>query len=109
MAAGEHVALDVVAMRTSFTPEEIRRMTANDLAALQRDFPPASENSWVDRMSHIIQDLHKLASESEPNPVAIDELERRVSAFLAEDKRNKGMTPYLYMVRSLRSSGTPHI
>jgi hypothetical protein len=65
MAAGEHVALDVVAMRTSFTPEEIRRMTANDLAALQRDFPPASENSWVDRMSHIIQDLHKLASESE--------------------------------------------
>ena len=95
-------------MRTTFTPEEIRRMTANDLAALQKDFPPASENPWVDRMSHIIQDLNKLASQPEPNPVEIDQLEQRVSAFLAEDKRNKGMTPYLYMVRSLRPSGSPH-
>jgi hypothetical protein len=96
-------------MRTSFTSDEIREVTAKDLVALQKDFPPASENPWVDRMSHIIQDLHALASQPQPDPAAIDELEQRVSAFLAEDKRNKGMTPYLYMVRSLRPSDTSDI
>ena len=84
-------------------------MTAKDLVTLQRDFPPASENPWVDRMSHIIRDLNSLASQPERDSTAIDELEQRVSAFLAEDKRNKGMTPDLYMVRSLRPSGTSDI
>jgi len=60
-------------------------------------------------MAGIIRDLNALASEADRDPAAVTALEQRVSAFLAEDKRNKGMTPYLYMVRSLRPSGTSDI
>jgi len=81
-------------MRTSFTPDEIRDMTAKDLASLQKEFPSATDNPWVDRMSHIIQDVHALACQPDRDPLAISELEQRISAFLAEDRRNKGMTPY---------------
>jgi hypothetical protein len=96
-------------MRTSFTPEEICEMTAKDLATLRVDFASHPDKAWVDRLAAIIGDLHALASQTDRNPVAVTELERRVSTFLAEDKRNKGMTPYLYMVRSLKPSGPPTI
>ena len=96
-------------MCTSFTPDEVCKMTAKDLATLRADFGSDPDKSWVDRMAAIIQDLNALASEADRDPAAVAALEQRVSAFLAEDKRNKGMTPYLYMVRSLKPSGTPHI
>jgi hypothetical protein len=96
-------------MRTSFTPDEVREMTARDLATLRTEYADVRDDQWVDRMSHIIEDLHTLSCQPQRDPAAIDELEKRVTAFLAEDKRNKGMTPYLYMARSLRTGGTPHI
>jgi hypothetical protein len=98
-----------VAMRTSFTPDEVCKITAKDLATLQTDFGSHPDTPWVDRMAAIIQDLNALASQADRDPAAVTALEQRVSDFLAEDKRNKGMTPYLYMARSLRPSDTPHI
>jgi len=96
-------------MRTSFTPQEICEMTAKDLAALRIDSVSHPDTAWVDQVAGIIEDLHGLASQNDRNPMAIADLEQRVAAFLAADRRNKGLTPYLYMVRSVKPSGPPTI
>jgi hypothetical protein len=101
------LSLDGIAMRTSFTPAEICEMTAKDLATLRVDFASHPNKAWVDRLAAITENLHTLASQVDRDSVAVTELEQRISAFLAEDKRNKGMTPYLYMVRSLKPGGSP--
>jgi hypothetical protein len=69
-------SLDVAtAMRISFTPDEIREMTAKDLAILRADFSSTADNPWVDRMAKIIQDLHALGSEADRDPAAVAQLE----------------------------------
>jgi len=95
------ISLDGERMQITFTPEQIRHITWKDLAALRADFSSHPDKDWVDQMAGIIEDLRALASQNDRDPVAVSELERRVSAFL-EDRRNKGMTPYLYMVRALK-------
>ena len=96
-------------MRTSFTRQEVVDITAEDLATLKRDFQPIEKNPWAIRLAQITEDLHDLASHSDPDASRLAELEQRVATFLAEDKRNKGMTPYLYMIRSLKSDEKANI
>jgi hypothetical protein len=96
-------------MRTNFTREDVREITAKELLNLQREFASDPDHPWAVRMTRITKDLHELAGELDPDLNRLSELEARVSALIAEDKRNKGMTPFLYMVRSLRPSGTSDI
>ena len=96
-------------MRTTFTLREVAEITAKDLATLQKEYADDSDNPWIKRVRAITQDLHALASNPNRDSAAVEELEKRISAFLAEDKRNKGMTPSLYMARSLRPIDTSNI
>ena len=96
-------------MRTSFTPREVAEITAKDLATLQTEYAGDGDNPWIKQVTAITQDLHSLASDPNRDSAAVEELEKRISVFLAEDKRNKGMTPSLYMARSLRAGDTSNI